>query len=282
VFLREAFADSGVILTAMKRSLFVGLFAVAAGAALGAQGLTAQLGISDGRAREAVFDSLISGAVSVAGKAEVFTAASPQARVAMVNAALSIARAFVESAEFPQRYADHRDANGPDPLPPPTTAAEVLAKQRAGFEAQVEGMRKQFPELTPEQRKTLEEGFDAMRARFDDMEKGDARSELDVALKAQYARQVQARETALKELEKTYPADPRALVASRLRAFLDLSRDIDFTAALVEKDKRMRFVDPALEARPAEWKMLFRAGKPATDAARAFAQKWLAQLEGKG
>ena len=42
------------------------------------------------------------------------------------------------------------------------------------------------------------------------------------------------------------------------------------------------FADAALEAKPAEWKMAFRAGKPATDAARAFAQKWLADLQSQG
>jgi hypothetical protein len=253
-----------------------------AGAASAAQSITAQLGITEGRAREAVFDSFVSGAVSIAGKADVFTAASPQARVAIVNAALTIARAFTESAEFPKRYADHREANGPDPLPPATTADEVLAKQRANFEAQVEGMRKQFTEVTPAQRETLEQGFDTMRARFTEMEKGDVKSELEAALKEQRVAQVRAHEAAMKELDAVYPADPRALVANRLRKFLDLSKDIDFTAQLVERDKKMRFANAALEGRPAEWKMLFRAGKPATDAARAFAQKWLADLKGKG
>ena len=256
-------------------------FGVGAGV-LGAQAVTAQLGITEGRAREAVFDSFVSGAVSIAGKADVFTAASPQARVAIVNAALTLARAFVESAEFPKRYADHREANGPDPLPPATTADEVLAKQRATFEAQVEGMRKQFADVTPAQRETLEQGFETMRARFAEMEKGEAKIELEAALKEQRIRQVRAYDAAMKELDAVYPADPRALVANRLRKFLDLSKDIDFTAQLVERDRKMRFADAALEARPAEWKMLFRAGKPATDAARAFAQKWLADLEAKG
>ena len=249
---------------------------------LGAQAVTTQLGITEGRAREAVFDSFVSGAVSVAGKAEVFTAASPQVRVAIVNAALTLARAFVDSAEFPKRYAEHRDANGPDPLPPAATADDVLAKQRTNFESQVEGMRKQLGDVTPAQRETLEQGFETMRARFTEMEKGDARIELDAALKQQRTRQVQAHEAAVKELEAVYPADPRALVANRLRKFLDLSKDVDFTAQLVERDRKMRFADAAFEARPAEWKMLFRAGKPAVDAARAFAQKWLADLEGKG
>jgi hypothetical protein len=42
------------------------------------------------------------------------------------------------------------------------------------------------------------------------------------------------------------------------------------------------FADPAVEAKPSEWKMCFRAGKPATEAARAFAQKWLNDLAAAG
>ena len=267
----------------MRRTVLLGWLAASVSVTvIGAQAVTSQLGITEGRAREAVFDSFVSGTVSIAGKADVFTSASPQARVAIVNAALTLARAFAESAEFPQRYADHREANGPDPPPPATNADEVLAKQRANFEVQVEGMRKQFGDVTPEQRATLEAGFDTMRARFTEMEKGEVRAELDAALKEQRVAQIRAHEAALKELEGVYPADPRALVANRLRKFLDLSKDVNFTAQLVERDKRMRFADAALEAKPGEWKMLFRAGKPAIDAARAFAQKWLADLEAKG
>ena len=263
----------------MTRGVLAVVITAAAGAGLTAQAITAQLGVTEGRAREAVFDSFVSGAVSLAGKADVFTSASPQARVAIVNAALTLARAFVESAEFPKRYADHREANGPDPLPPPTTADEVLAKQRANFEAQVEGMRKQFAEVTPAQRDTLEQGFETMRARFTEMEKGDTRAELDAALTTQRAAQVITYQAAMTGLDAVYPADPRTLVASHLRKFLELSKDIDFTAQLVALGNKMRFADAALEARPPEWKMLFRAGKPASDAARAFAQKWLADLE---
>jgi hypothetical protein len=270
----------------MNRRDVIAVFvaAVAAAATLAAQAVTTQLGITEGRAKEAVFDSFMAGAVSLAGKAEVFTAAAPQARVAMVNGAAALARAFVESDEFKRRYADHREANGPDPLPDAQTADQVLAKQRAGFEQQVEVLRKQFATdaITPEQKATLEEGFEAMRARFTEMETGPQRAELDTALKGQRAAQVSAHAAATKDFEARYPADPRALVALRLRAFLDMTRDIDFTAALTAQGKVQKFADPALEAKPAEWKMCFRAGKPATDAAREFARKWLADLQAAG
>ncbi len=270
----------------MNRSVVIGisLAAVALGATLTGQAVTAQLGITDGRAKEAVFDSFMAGAVSIAGKVGVFTAASPQARVAMVNAATTLARAFVESDEFKRRYADHREANGPDPLPDEQTAAQVLAKQRAGFEQQVEALRKQFVDdaITLEQRATLEEGFETMRAQFTQMEKGSQRAEMEAMLKAQRGQQVSAHAAVAREFDTRYPADPRALVAMRLRQFLDATRDIDFSAKLVEQDKTQKFADPALEARPGEWKMCFRAGKPATDAAREFARKWIADLQAQG
>jgi hypothetical protein len=251
-------------------------------AGLVSQDHLATLGISEGRAKEAVFDSFMAGAVSIAGKPAAFTAMPPASRVALVNFALTLARTFVESDEFKRRYADHREANGPDPLPEQQTVDAIFAKQRAGFENQVAEMRKLFDQITPEQRATLEEGWADMRRQLDEMEKGERRKQIEGLINQQRAEQVRQRDAALKEFEKIYPEDPRALVAMRLRHFLDVTRDIDYTAPLVDKGRRKVFASDALEAKPAEWKMCFRAGKPATDAARAFAEKWLADLQSQG
>jgi hypothetical protein len=251
-------------------------------AAIAAQDHLATLGISEGRAKEAVFDSLMSDAVSIAGKPAAFTAMPAAARVALVNFTLALARTFVESDDFARRYADHREANGPEPLPEAQSADAIFRKQRDGFENQVAEMRKLFDQITPEQRATLEEGWRQMREQFDAMEKGERRKQIEANLNEQRAAQVRERELAMQAFEKTYPSDPRALVAMRLRHFLDVTKDLDFTAQLVEKDNKRVFADPALEAKPGEWKMVFRAGKPATDAARAFAQKWLTDLQAQG
>jgi hypothetical protein len=251
-------------------------------AAVGAQDHLATLGISEGRAKEAVFDSFMADAVSIAGKPAAFIAMPPAARVALVNFALALARTFVESDDFKRRYADHREANGPEPLPEEQSADAIFKKQRDGFENQVAEMRKLFDQITPEQRATLEQGWKEMREQFDAMEKGERRTQIEANINAQRAEQVRQRNAAMKEFEKTYPADARALVAMRLRRFLDVTKDVDYSAQLVDKDKKKVFADATLEARPAEWKMAFRAGKPATDAARGFAQKWLADLQAQG
>lgn len=247
-----------------------------------AQDHLATLGISEGRAKEAVFDSFMGDAISLAGKPAAFIAMTPPARVALVNFALNLARAFVESDDFKRRYADHREANGPDPLPEAQTAEQIFAKQRAGFENQVAEMRKLFDQITPEQRATLEAGWTDMRRQLDEMEKGERRTQIEGLLKEQRDEQIRQRNQAMQELDKMYPADPRALVALRLRHFLEVTKDVAYDASLIEKDKKKVFADATLEARPAEWKMAFRAGKPATDAARTFAQKWLNDLQSQG
>ena len=250
--------------------------------AAGAQNHLATLGITEGRAREAVFDSFITDTISLAGESKTFTGASAAARVALVNFALSLARTFAESEDFKRRYADHREANGPDPLPEEPSVDAILTKQRAGFEEQVLAMRKLFDQITPEQRATLEEGWKDMRAQLTEMETGPRRAELETALRQQRESQERERELAMKELESVWPTDHRALIANRLRHFLDVSKDVAYDAILIVKDGKQVFADPAFEARPKEWKMCFRAGKPATDAARAFAQKWLNDLAAAG
>jgi hypothetical protein len=264
------------------KSLIVALVVSAGVISLGAADVLSDLGISEGRAREAFFDSFASGAVSIVGNVKVFTSASPQARAAMVSTITAMARAFTESNDFARRYADHREANAPDPLGPERTADDVLAKQRSDYQRQVVEMRAQFDDITPAQRAVLEKGFAEMFARFDAMEQDGTKAKLNELLKAQRARDVAAYEDRMKEYERTFPKDPRTLIATRLARFLEVSRDIDFSARLVERDGKRRFADPALESRPAEWKMCFRAGQPATQAAREVAQSWLTTLQAKG
>jgi hypothetical protein len=265
----------------MKRLSLV-LVLCAAAVRINAADVLSDLGISEGRAREAFFDSFASGAVSLVGNVQVFKAASLQARAAMVNTVTALARAYTESDDFARRYADHLEANAPDPLPKERTADDVLAKQRSDYEKQVTDMRAMFGEITPQQREVLERGFAEMRARFDQMEKDGTKAQLNELLKVQRDRDVQAYEARMTEYERDFPKESGTLIARRLRRFLEVTRDIDFSARLVERDKKMRFVDPTLEGRPGEWKMCFRAGQAATQAARGFAQNWLKALELKG
>ena len=265
---------------AMRRGLGVGvtLLTLAAAVTLAAQGPLAGLGVTDGQGKDALFESLLLGAPRMPKMSGAFAAASDSTRVAMVQAACSAARGFTESQEFLSRYADHREANGPGREPTAPTIEEVLVSQRKAFEEQVVQMKTQLTDLTPAQVKTLEEGWADVRQRMTDMETGPRRAELEALIKQRRAQQMRAYEAAVKEHNDRWPQTGRALVAIRLKEFLEATGDVNHAAATTTRDSLRVFTDAALEARPAVWKLLFRAGKPASDAARDCATQWLASM----
>jgi hypothetical protein len=83
---------------------------------------------------------------------------------------------------------------------------------------------------------------------------------------------------AMRDFEKEYPAYPKELIKKRLKAFLELTADIDFNAQLVGNGRVKKFANPALEAKSGLWKKCFRSGKETITAARAYAQQWLKEL----
>jgi hypothetical protein len=54
---------------------------------------------------------------------------------------------------------------------------------------------------------------------------------------------------------------------------------VDYKARLVADGSLQRFAAKDLEAKPREWKLCFRVGKEACEAARSFARAWLAELD---
>ena len=85
-----------------------------------------------------------------------------------------------------------------------------------------------------------------------------------------------------KELDKfntKYPENPQVLIKKRLKDILDITSDIDYDAELKQVGKYKVFVNPDYEKKSKEWKLAFRAGKTATDAVRAAAEKWIGEIE---
>jgi hypothetical protein len=223
--------------------------------------------------------SLTSGAVTLIGTRSVFTSASPEVRATLVRDVVAAARAFTGTADFTSRYARFREAQRPQREALPQTGDEALAAQQKQLEEVIRQAEKTAESLPPDAREKLAHNIAYTKQQLADLNADpEHRASVDAAVK-ENARQADA-EFARKdaEFEVEYPADPKRLIARRLRAFLEMSATVDFSAQLVEKEKRMRFVDPELEAKPREWKMLYRAGKPAVDTARAAAEEWLKAL----
>jgi len=237
------------------------------------------LGTTSDQAQNIIMGSFTSGAVALIGERSVFRSASPDVRAILVQGVIAAARAFTATADFAARYSRFREAQRPQRDTVPQNADEALAAQQKQLEEAISDAQKAAERQSPEVREQLAHNIKYMKEQLAELNADpEHRAAVDAVVKQQ-AREAEAeysRRDAAFEVE--YPADPKRLIARRLRAFLEMSATVDFSARLVEKEKRMRFADPALEAKPREWKMLYRAGKPAVDAARAAAEEWLKAL----
>jgi hypothetical protein len=67
-------------------------------------------------------------------------------------------------------------------------------------------------------------------------------------------------------------------VKKRLEEFLNVTKDIDFSAELTERNGKKIFVNQQYEFKDSRWKMAFRAGKEVVEPARDFVEKWINEI----
>jgi hypothetical protein len=236
-----------------------------------AQGALAQLGYDEPEAKNVLLSVVSSGSVYVAsGAGRVFKAAPAATQKAIVESLIGWAKGYSASAEFTRAYAASREAS--KPRPPDPNAGSVDEKKQ---QDEIAKMKKMAASLPPEQRKAIEEAARMM----EDMQKDPEMRQLQ-AEGAKMARKA-AEDEYKRDLAKwneEHPENPNVLIAKRLRAFLDVSSGVDFSAKLVPSGDQLKFADPNLEKKSAEWKLCFRAGPAAVAAARNAASAWLKEI----
>jgi len=244
----------------------------------GAASVFADLGVTEQDARNTVYSWFCGGGIYFPGNRQVFKNASGAVRAEMVTAVLTFGKAYLRSDAFAARYAEFRDANRPEaPESDATSGSNAMAK---AMEENIKQMQEEMKRMPPDVQKQMQEVIEAMRAQMKEMlDDPETRQMMDDSARMEMEEKKRNHEAALREFDARYPADLDQLIARRLREFLDTTADIDFGAKLVTSGERKTFADEALEQKSAEWKLCFRAGKPAVDAARAFAQAWLTELQ---
>jgi hypothetical protein len=75
------------------------------------------------------------------------------------------------------------------------------------------------------------------------------------------------------------PAEPNLALKRTLTGFLAATSGVDYAAATQDRSGRKVFVNAAYESKPSPWKMCFRAGREACEAARSEASSWLRELK---
>jgi hypothetical protein len=238
-----------------------------------------KLGLEPATAKESIMASLASGSVYNYEAIEAFKSLPASARATIVQAGLNWIKAYVGTAEFKTAYQKFRNGKKPEAPAARPSADEALKKQKADFEKQIAETRKSMAALDAETRKTMEANIQQMRSQLEAMEK-DPQQKVLMGQMTEMARAEDKKryEEQLKTWEEKSPTDPRVLIKKRINDFLAASADVDFSAKLTPCGEKMVFAREDYERKSTEWKVCFRAGREATEVARAFAKSWLAEL----
>jgi hypothetical protein len=260
----------------MKRVFVVMLLATTVA---GAGDVLQQLSVPRGEAAQDVVNAFAYGNVNFYRVRDAFKKATPAARAAMTEQVLVWTKAYVSSPQFAKDYAAFRAQAKPQPEEGRLTVDQELEQRRAERKADLEKSKKAVAEMPAEYRKMAEEGLKAAAEASKQYDTPEFRKmERDALIQERQADDAEFREQTAK-WEAEYPADPKVLIRKRLTEFLKATEGVDYGAQLVNKSSKMRFANAAYEQKPDEWKLAYRAGKDATEKARAFAKAWLAELK---
>lgn len=264
----------------MTRGVLVAFLALVGLAPVAQTDVLTRLGTTASQAHDSIFMTLMSGTAALTGERSVFKTATDEARVGMVRAVVAVARTFAASPEFATRYALYRDAQEPQRSEAARTGGEAMAQQQEAMELAIKQAMAHAAQLPADARQQLEASVAEMRQQIAELNADpEYRAAVDRMAVAAAKQDDEDHAQKLAVFNAEFPEDVNALIARRLRHFLLACSDVDFAARLEPHEgTKTRFVNPAYERRSAEWKMCFRAGKPAVDAARAAADEWLETL----
>ena len=262
----------------MKPVVAIGGLVCALGAVGFAQDVLSQLGITPLAARVAV-NTVLSGGLNNPGlPAKAFKLLSAAARADVATSGVAWLKIYTASPDFTRQYAQIRETHKPAPPPFNGTPEEEVKKADEEQKQQSEESKTAIAGLPPEQRAPIEAAMKAAQAMTAQLNTPEMRQMRLDGIKAARADRTTQYEEALTNWTRDYPERPAPLIAKRLREFLAMSADVDFSATLTPRNGKMVFENEAYEQKPAPWKMCYRAGKDATRAARAAAQTWLKEL----
>lgn len=242
--------------------------------------ILAQLGITPDAATQAI-GTVVSGGVYNPGlPAQAFKLLPPAARAQAATAGVAWVKAYVASPDFSRQYTQIRQNHKPEAPAWQLSPEQELQKADDDQKQQGEESQRVIAALPPEKRKAMEAALKDAADRTAEMNTPAARQKRLDAIKADRAAQINEYNAAVGKWQQDYPADPHALVAKRLREFLQLSADVDYRAALTSHGSNFVFENPAYQAKSSQWKLCYRAGREATTAARAAVEAWLSELGG--
>jgi len=260
-------------------ALTVGAMILALSGAIAASDALDRLGVPVEIASQEVNAAIERGVVNYSPAAPAFKAASGPVRAQLALGAIAWAKRYTASDAFKAEYAGMRNARKPmqpDFQGTPEDERQQLLDQQV---TAIQRAKATLESLDPEARKQMEDAVNQAAAALRQLDTPEMRTMQLAGIHYARAESATKYEAALQAWDAEYPEAPAHVIARRLKAFLATSASVDFSAKLEPRNGRMRFVDAADEARSGEWKLCYRAGKEAVDAARLAAAAWLQELE---
>lgn len=240
------------------------------------------LGISKQAGTDNIRNSFLNGYLHYYGARNLKNIAL-QDRQAIARDLLSYTREFISSAAFKTKYTEAREYA--KPTAPETrklrTIEEIQKEEIEKTEKSIKDTEKSMKELGGDVAKSLQPVLEMLKQNLKDY-KNPKNEMFAIIADGEKYQQEDARkryEEALKQWQKDYPENINLFIAGKLRLMLEYTNGIDYSAALVEKYGKKRFVSQTYESKRMEWKQGFRAGKEVTETAREFVKKWLSELE---
>lgn len=204
-----------------------------------------------------------------------------QKRAAVVRAVGEFARAFTKTETFMQWYAGFREEKKPDAPELMPSVAESRKKQIAEVKKSIAEQEKAQANAPADQKGIFRDVLTSLRSMLKDLEKTDPSQdkEMDGFIRQSNDQMMAEFKEKQDVYAKEFPAgNPRPLIKRRLEEFLKETENVDFGAKIVKKEDGWVFESAAYENKDGKWKSAYRAGKEATEAARAFAREWLKEL----
>lgn len=239
-----------------------------------------QLGTNQNRGTSSIKQSFLYGSFYHHSSAKLKNILSGD-KAAVAQDLLKYTKEVVNSEAFAQEYEKFRTSAKPTPPEPAKTEAVIRQKFIDDAQKGVDNLEKLLKTMTdPASQKSLKDGLAQTKGMLKDVQ--DPNSEMIKMAVAGEQNNFKYRndqyEASLKAWQEEYPAGVKPMIKARLQKLLDITKDVDFSAQLTERDGKKYFVKKEYEAKPADWKKAFRAGKEVTTTVQAFARQWLQEL----
>ncbi|HSI03178.1 MAG: hypothetical protein ACAI38_24450 [Myxococcota bacterium] len=220
---------------------------------------------------EAAFNSVRSG-LFLPQPTKELRALPAEARATAVTTLGKAVRGIVESQAFKDRYRAYVAQQRPKAPQPKRTYDQVIAEVKKQVAEQKAAAEKSLAQVEATQRKQLrakmDEAYAAQLELYKDRE----------MVEMMETQRVVGEQMMYDEALKRFPDDLTVRLREVLAKFLADTDGVDYAAKTVPKDGKQKFANVAYEGKNGTWKAAYRAGKPATEAARAFAREWMSAL----